>query len=222
MSEHVEELNPGRPTEPRPAASVILLRRGGLHGSPGIEVLLGKRTSRASFMANAWVFPGGALDSVSSERAPDDHDYRAAALRELAEEVSVQLDDPDQLVPFSRWITPVEVKVRFDTRFYLAIAPPHCAPSPDEQEIVEVSWLAPYAALDRHGAGEMLLVFPTIKQLQALAEFASVDEALAAARSREVKPIMPKVAVVDGEPRILLPGDPGYEQTAPATPLQEL
>jgi 8-oxo-dGTP pyrophosphatase MutT (NUDIX family) len=218
MSEHVEELNPGRPTEPRPAASVILLRRGGRHGSPGIEVLLGKRTSEASFMANAWVFPGGALDFVSSGRAPDDRDYRAAALRELEEEVSIQLDDPDRLVPFSRWITPVEVKVRFDTRFYLAIAPPHCAPSPDEQEIVEVSWFAPSEALDRHAAGGMLLVFPTIKQLEALREFASADDALAAARSREVVPIMPKVAVVEGEPRILLPGDPGYEEATPATP----
>jgi 8-oxo-dGTP pyrophosphatase MutT (NUDIX family) len=218
MSEHVEELNPGRPTEPRPAASVILLRRGGRHGSPGIEVLLGKRTSEASFMANAWVFPGGALDSVSSGRAPEDRDYRAAALRELEEEVSIQLDDPDRLVPFSRWITPVEVKVRFDTRFYLAKAPPHCAPSPDEQEIVEVSWFAPSEALDRHAAGGMLLVFPTIKQLEALREFASADEALAAARSREVEPIMPKVAVVEGEPQILLPGDPGYEEATPATP----
>jgi 8-oxo-dGTP pyrophosphatase MutT (NUDIX family) len=218
MSEHLEELNPGTPTEPRPAASVILLRRGGRHRSPGIQVLLGKRTSRASFMANAWVFPGGALDSVGSERAPDDRDYRAAALRELAEEVSIQLDDPDQLVPFSRWITPVEVKIRYDTRFYLAIAPPHCAPSADEQEIVEVSWISPSEALDQHRAGEMLLVFPTIKQLEALGEFASADDALAAARSREVEPILPKVAVVDGEPRVLLPGDPGYEETAPATP----
>jgi 8-oxo-dGTP pyrophosphatase MutT (NUDIX family) len=218
MSEHVEELNPGRPTEPRPAASVILLRRGGRHGSPGIEVLLGKRTPGASFMANAWVFPGGALDSVSAGRGPEDRDYRAAALRELEEEVSVALEDTDELVPFSRWITPVEVKVRFDTRFYLAIAPPHCSPRPDEQEIVEVSWFAPAEALDRHGAGEMLLVFPTIKQLEALGEFGSADEALAAARSREVEPIMPKVAVVEGEPRILLPGDPGYEEATPATP----
>jgi 8-oxo-dGTP pyrophosphatase MutT (NUDIX family) len=212
MSEHVEELNPGKPTEPRPAASVILLRRGGRHGAPGIEVLLGKRTPRASFMANAWVFPGGALDSVGAERAPADRDYRAAALRELEEEVSVALEDPDQLVPFSRWITPLEVKVRYDTRFYLAIAPPHCAPQPDEREIVAASWFAPTDALERHYAGEMLLVFPTIKQLEALSEFASADEALAAARSRKVEPVMPKVTAVDGEPRILLPGDPGYDE----------
>jgi 8-oxo-dGTP pyrophosphatase MutT (NUDIX family) len=169
-------------------------------------------------MANVWVFPGGALDSVGGERLPEDRDYRAAALRELAEEVSIQLDDPDQLVPFSRWITPLEVKVRYDTRFYLAIAPSHSAPTADGQEIVEVSWISPSAALDRHRAGEMLLVFPTIKQLEALARFGSADEALTAARSREVEPIMPKVAVVDGEARILLPGDPGYEEAAPARP----
>jgi 8-oxo-dGTP pyrophosphatase MutT (NUDIX family) len=218
MSDHVEELNPGGPTEPRPAASVILLRRGEKHGSPGIEVLLGKRTSSASFMANVWVFPGGALDEVGSGRPPEDRDFRAAALRELAEEVSIQLDDPGQLVPFSRWITPLEVKVRYDTRFYLAIASPHTAPSPDGQEIVQVTWISPSAALERHGAGDMLLVFPTIKQLEALARFGSADEALADARSRKVEPVMPKVVLVDGEPRILLPGDPGYDQATPARP----
>jgi 8-oxo-dGTP pyrophosphatase MutT (NUDIX family) len=212
MDEHIEELNRGQPTPPRPAASVILLRRGGRHRSAGLEVLLGKRTAQARFMANVWVFPGGALDSISGVEEPDERDYRAAALRELQEEVGVAIDDADGLVPFSRWITPMEVKVRFDTRFYLAVAPPHCAPEPDGSEIVDVAWVAPMEALRRHRAGEMLLVFPTIKQLEALDEFTSADEALAAARSTEVHPIMPKVALVEGEPRILLPGDPGYDE----------
>jgi len=209
MNGHTEDLNPGAPTVPRPAASVILLRRGGRHRSSGLEVLLGKRTSSASFMANAWVFPGGAVDPTGSE--PAEADYRATALRELEEEVSVQLEDPDGLVPFSRWITPVEVKVRYDTRFYLALAPAHASPIPDGEEIVEASWFTPQAALDRHAAGDMLLVFPTIKQLEALGEFASAGEALDAAGKREIVAILPKVTLADGEPRILLPGDAGYE-----------
>lgn len=209
MDEPIEELNPGAPTTPRPAASVILLRRGSRHESRGLEILLGRRTQHASFMANAWVFPGGAVDRKAAAGDPDDAEYRATAARELEEEASVRLDDLDALVPFSRWITPREVKVRYDTWFYLALAPPHAAPTPDGEEIVELSWFEPQAALDRGAAGEMLLVFPTIKQLEALRGYATADEALIA--EREIIPILPKVGVVDGEQRILLPGDPGYD-----------
>jgi 8-oxo-dGTP pyrophosphatase MutT (NUDIX family) len=189
---------------------VILLRRGGRHSSDGLEVLFGKRTSSASFMPDVWVFPGGAVDS-SPGAAPGEADYRAAAMRELEEEAAVVLDPDADMIPFSRWITPREVKVRYDTRFYLALAPPHCAPEPDGNEIVEIAWFAPKDALERHRAGEMMLVFPTIKQLEALLEFESAEDALAAARTRKVEPILPKVGEVDGEPRVLLPGDPGYD-----------
>jgi 8-oxo-dGTP pyrophosphatase MutT (NUDIX family) len=210
MSEHIEQLNPGPPTKPRPAASVILLRRGGKHASRGLQVLLAKRTPEASFMANAWVFPGGAL-SLKAAASPDQEAYRQAALRELEEEVSIRLDGAEQLIPFSRWITPVEVKVRYDTRFYLALAPPHCSPQPDREEIVEASWFAPGDALERSAAGQMLLVFPTIKHLEALLEFKSAEEALEASQSRKIEPILPRIASIEGEPRILLPGEPGYE-----------
>ena len=51
-----------------------------------------------------------------------------------------------------RWITPEEVPVRFDTRFYVALAPPHASPKADDAEITEVAWMSPGAALDRHAA----------------------------------------------------------------------
>src|SRR5438552_11958210 len=91
VSERIEELNPGAPSEPRPAAAVILLRRGAKHASTGLQLLMGKRTSRASFMAGVWVFPGGALDNARSAAEATEGDYRAAALRELEEEASVTL-----------------------------------------------------------------------------------------------------------------------------------
>jgi 8-oxo-dGTP pyrophosphatase MutT (NUDIX family) len=202
----IEELNPGAPTEPRPAAAVVLLRRGGKHSSAGLEVLLGRRTPAARFMANVWVFPGGAVDS--SRR--DDLAHRETALRELAEEAAIAIPSPDDLVPFSRWITPAEVKVRYDTRFYLAVAPPHSAPQPDGQEIVEVRWFAPAEALDLHRSGQLLLVFPTIKKLETLARFRSPEEALAVVGAAAPEPILPRIDTSGAEPRVLLPGDPGY------------
>ena len=204
--DHIEELNAGAPTEPRPAAAVILLRRGGKHTSQGLQVLMGKRTSAARFMADVWVFPGGAVDGEST----DDEAHRATAVRELEEEVGVALPDPAELVPFARWITPEQVKVRYDTWFYLALAPAHTSPKPDGEEIVEAAWLAPADALERHARGELLLVFPTIHKLQVLAKYESAEEALAAAREANVEPILPRVDASGDEPRILLPGDWGY------------
>jgi 8-oxo-dGTP pyrophosphatase MutT (NUDIX family) len=210
IDERLEELNRGAPTVPRPAAGVILMRRGGKHSSNAIEVLLGKRTSRARFMAGVWVFPGGAVDGAED----DDVAHRATALRELEEEAGVTLAGPEQLVPFSRWITPEQVKIRYDTRFYLAQAGPHTAPKPDGEEIVETGWFAPSDALARHREGGLELVFPTIKMLETLARFGSPEEALEQVSAIAVEPILPRVDTSGPEPRILLPGDPGYARAA--------
>jgi 8-oxo-dGTP pyrophosphatase MutT (NUDIX family) len=204
--EHIEELNAGAVTPARPAAAVILLRRGGKHASAGLQVLMGRRTSKARFMADVWVFPGGAVDGDVT----DDRAHRLTAVRELEEEAGVTLPEPDDLVPFARWITPAEVKVRYDTWFYLALAPAHSSPKPDGEEIVETAWLEPSDALERHARGELLLVFPTIHKLQRLCAFANAEEALTATRTANVQAILPRVDASGDEPRILLPGDPGY------------
>src|SRR5207302_1295084 len=99
-----EELNTGPPVRPRQAASVILLRGG----SEALELLLVKRTPEARFMGGVWVFPGGAVDA---EEGDGDEAHRLAAVRELQEEASVDLAGPDELVKFSRWITPAMVSI---------------------------------------------------------------------------------------------------------------
>ena len=170
---------------------------------------MGKRSATARFMANVWVFPGGAVDGSSTGSATDS-DFRAAALRELEEEASIRIEDPGELVPFSRWITPEPVKTRYDTRFFLALAPAHSTPKPDGDEIVEIGWFEPQAALDRHRAGEMELVFPTIKTLEVLRGFASAEEALSATHWNPTEPVLPRVVMIEGEPRILLPWEEGY------------
>lgn len=205
-----EEYNEGPTTVPRQAATVIVLRGG----DRALEVLLVKRTPHARFMGGAWVFPGGAVNDAEGD---DDAAHRAAALRELAEEAGVALPDPGALVPFSRWITPVEVKIRFDTRFYLAEMPSGQEPIVDGEEIVDHAWFTPQAALAAHAAGEILLVFPTIKHLEQIGAFANVTALLEYARGREVEPVLPRVVLVDGASaggevaRIVLPGEPGYE-----------
>src|SRR3954463_10887392 len=89
-----EELNPGAPTVPRVAASVIVLR----DSDAGPEVLLVQRNPNARFMGGAWVFPGGAVHG--------EEDPAATGARELEEEAGLAIDDVSTLVPWSRWITP--------------------------------------------------------------------------------------------------------------------
>ncbi|HSI82113.1 MAG TPA: NUDIX hydrolase [Solirubrobacterales bacterium] len=191
------------PATPRPAATVILLRRGGRHRQRRVEVLLVRRAEGASFMPGVWVFPGGAIEP--------DEDPAACAARELAEEAGIELPDPGDLVLFSRWITPEVVPVRFDTHFLVGLAPPHSPPRPDGTEVSEAAWFEPRAAIDAQQAGEIELVFPTVKTLESLLAFASADEVIAAARERTVEPILPRVVGTRERHRILLPGDPGYE-----------
>jgi 8-oxo-dGTP pyrophosphatase MutT (NUDIX family) len=197
-----EELNTGPPTRPRAAASVIVLRGG----ADTLEVLLVKRNPRSRFMGGAWVFPGGAIrrDEGEGEAA-----QRAAGARELEEEAGLHAD-PDALVPFSRWITPEQVRIRFDTYFFLHRAQDDAQPRIDDREVVDWRWFAPRAALDGHRAGEILLVFPTIKHLEQLDGFDSVDALLDYARGKEVRPVQPRVIGSGETARILLPGDPGY------------
>jgi 8-oxo-dGTP pyrophosphatase MutT (NUDIX family) len=200
-----EELNvSGEVTVPRQAATVIVLRGG----DQTLEVLLVRRTTSARFMGGVWVFPGGAVDDAEGE---GDAAQRVAAIRELHEEAGIVLDDPDALVRFSRWITPAEVVVRFDTHFFLAPIPEGQEPRIDGQEIVAFGWFAPDAALSAHEDGTIELVFPTIKHLEQLAEFVTAEALLDHARGREVGPVQPRVVNEGDSARIVLPGEPGYD-----------
>jgi 8-oxo-dGTP pyrophosphatase MutT (NUDIX family) len=195
--------NFGPPSEPRAAASIVLLRRGGKHSQRALEVLLLKRSAEARFMPNVWVFPGGSVDLADGE---GEAGCRACAVRELAEEAGIELPAEEELVLFSRWITPEVVS----TRFYLALAPAHAPPQADGVETVEARWFEPKAALEAAERGEIVLAFPTITQLGLLAEHPTSDAALTALRGADVEAILPVVVGSREDGRVLLPGDPDY------------
>jgi 8-oxo-dGTP pyrophosphatase MutT (NUDIX family) len=200
-----EELNlTGEVAVPREAATVIVLRGGG----ETLEVLLVQRTASARFMGGIWVFPGGAIDPADGE---GDAAQRVAALRELEEEAGILIDDPGQLVHFSRWITPAEVSRRFDTHFFLAPMPDGQEARIDGEEVVAFGWYTPAGALEAHEAGTIELVFPTIRHLEQLARFASAEAVLTHSRGRVVGPVQPRVITEGEHVRIVLPGEPGYD-----------
>jgi hypothetical protein len=84
-------------------------------------------------------------------------------------------------------------------------------PRIDGHEAVDSGWFTPQGALDAHARGEILLVFPTIKNLEQLAPFATADALLEYARGKEVRPVQPRVLMSGETARIVLPGEPGYE-----------
>ncbi|MGZ4191727.1 MAG: NUDIX hydrolase [Solirubrobacteraceae bacterium] len=198
-----EELNPGPETVPRVAATVILMRGGG----DGLEILLAQRNPQARFMGGAWVFPGGA---VSPEDGDGEPGRRAAAVRELREETGLVIG-ADTLVTFSRWITPAVVKIRYDTWFFLAMARDGSQPQIDGREMVDARWFAPEDALAAARSGEIMLVFPTIKHLEQLSSFPTAQALMEHARTRAVEPVQPRVVGTGETARIVLPGEPGYD-----------
>jgi 8-oxo-dGTP pyrophosphatase MutT (NUDIX family) len=218
-------------TAPIPAATVILVR-------PPLEVFLVRRHRKASFMSNAFVFPGGRVD-------PDDGGPEVAAVRELFEEAGVLLTDrplaaevqagwrrkllagavgfrellgieglePDRsrLHAWSRWVTPSFEPKRFDAHFFLAELPPGQVPSFDAQETVEELWISPTEALARQAAGALRLPPPQVRTFHELEACGTIAAAVAAAAVRQRTPeaLCPRLLPAD-KLTLLLPWDPEY------------
>jgi 8-oxo-dGTP pyrophosphatase MutT (NUDIX family) len=163
----------------RDAATVILIR----DAEAGIEVLVQRRSAAMAFAPGAYAFPGGAVDV--EDRGADDP-FRAAAIRELREEAGIDIDGKT-LLPWSRWITPPGRTRRFDTWFFLAEAPRGAAVTTDvDHEFDLHAWVHPQNLLDQLARGEVEMLPPTRVTLAELAQFASVDSLLLAARQRTI------------------------------------
>lgn len=118
----------------------------------------------------------------------------------------------DSIQYFAHWITPEGPPRRYDTRFFVAAAPPEQHPLHDDRETIANIWVRPADALGMHRAGELDMIFPTIKNLEAISRFDRSADLLAAAQAiGEVPAIQPRIVQEQGGTRILLPGDPGFD-----------
>jgi 8-oxo-dGTP pyrophosphatase MutT (NUDIX family) len=176
--------------DPRPAATVILLRRP-------YEVLMVQRNPGLAFMGGYWVFPGGKVET-------DDGSPERAARRELAEEAAIALSEEAELIPFARWITPVGLAQRYDTHFFLADgadAVGGLTATVDGSEIVAARWISPDRALEDDSA----LAFPTRRQLERLTQFSDSEGLFSASRGLTITPVLPEIVHDDGRAVIVLP-----------------
>lgn len=122
---------------------------------------------------------------------------------------------------FSHWITPEGPPRRYDTRFFVAAAPEEQAPLHDDREVIANVWIRPVEALERCERGEFQMIFPTIRNLEAIARFDRAAELLAAAaHAGEIPTMVPRIDTRGHGVRILLPGDEGYDDAvAPFGPI---
>jgi 8-oxo-dGTP pyrophosphatase MutT (NUDIX family) len=111
----------------------------------------------------------------------------------------------------AHWVTPIGPPRRFDTRFFVALAPTGQVATHDAGETVADQWIRPVDALAAHASGELEMIFPTIRNLQAIAHLRTSHEVLEYARSLDdIVRVEPRIVNRNGEMAILLPGDDGY------------
>ena len=167
---------------------------------------------------------GGVLDFKDQETGSRFETYRRKihdqemTLKDLAEEEEL-VYALDLLTPYSHWITPDIESKRFDTRFLLARMPKNQAPIHDSIEMTESLWVSPAKALAGFEAGEILLMPPTLKTIEELAEFSSLDQLFTSASTKEIYPILPQGEAGPDGVVLKLPRDPeysieGYKQPA--------
>lgn len=260
----------------RPAATVMVVE-----DRPELRVLMLRRTARAVFAGDMWVYPGGRVDPddavlaaqhvVGLTAAQADARlgvqggglaYWVAALRECFEEAGILLArdagngrsldmadsgrverlaehrvalnagersfadvvaaegvvlDAARIHYVAHWVTPSGSPRRFDTRFFLAAAPPGQVAAHDDTEVVHHEWVSPTAALALWNADRMAMMTPTARMLMCLADFPSSVLAVAAAAADQDAQQIRVRRDPDDSYHIMLPGDAGWEEGDPDT-----
>jgi 8-oxo-dGTP pyrophosphatase MutT (NUDIX family) len=153
------------------------------------------------------------LVTGSAGAVPPASAHRGTSFRELVEQsgAAIRLD---AITPFAHWITPVSEPRRFDTRFYLAQAPAGQSAVADGGETVGIEWISPARAVAAGRSGELPIVFPTLMNLERLAESTDSAGAVIAARARPpftVQPVFEQQP--DGSIVITIPAGAGYPVT---------
>jgi 8-oxo-dGTP pyrophosphatase MutT (NUDIX family) len=178
-----------------------------------------KRPLRIAAIREAYE-EAGILLARHLDGAPFRDDERATAAREDVGrdrrpflDLVIELDlylDLEALSVFARWITPPIVPRRFDTWFYVAMAPAEQLAVCDGSETVDAEWIAPSEALRLGELGQRTVIFPTRMNLKLLAEAQGAEDAVSRARARELVTVEPRVTERDGERVLVLPPNAGY------------
>ena len=188
-----------------PAASAIVIRQT----HEVLETLLLKRSDELKHMPGLWVFPGGKVE-VSDEGDNDLEQARSGAARELQEEAGLSLP-AETLLTFSHWLTPVVVKRRFATWFFIAEVGSDELVTVDGSEIVAHEWWRPGDAIRAHHEGQLSITPPTLVSLHDLQVEEHPSVLLSQLSERCPPRFFPRVVRDGDQMTFLYEGDAAYE-----------
>jgi 8-oxo-dGTP pyrophosphatase MutT (NUDIX family) len=132
---------------------------------------------------------------------------RQGSLAAFAESEGIRFA-ADLLHYYARWITPEFAPKRYDARFFVAAMPPGQKPIHDDVETTASTWIRPIDALTQAAEGLFSIIFPTRKTLETLTGFATATDVINSTVGKDIPALLPKVVLADGQPRVVLPGDP--------------
>lgn len=174
-----------------------------------------RETFEESGILLAQLASGKQLDFADNKTRQRFAQYRTKILQQ--EMTLVDLARKESLVyplsdlkPYAHWVTPEVEKKRFDTRFFLSPMPAGQKPIHDAREMTETLWIEPGRALLKQRQGDILLMPPTLKTLEEMAQQPSVAELLANLSSTSIQPIMPQISSEGDSIVIKFPHDPEY------------
>jgi 8-oxo-dGTP pyrophosphatase MutT (NUDIX family) len=166
-----------------------------VRGSAGdVEPAYALTAARETFEEVGLLFAAGGVDAGALPELRREMNAGALSFGGVLERLDTAIDAA-QLRYFSRWITPkAEIATRrFDTRFFVARAPSDQIAEADAAEVRDGRWITPRDALTAGARGEINLIFPTVKHLERIAPYATVDELLAFAASKAIVTVTPEV-----------------------------
>ena len=188
-----------------PAACAIVIRQT----PEGLETLLLKRNDELKHMPGLWVFPGGKVE-VSDAGDDELEQARCGAARELREEAGISLS-AETLLTFSHWLTPVVVKSRFSTWFFIAEVGSDDLVTVDGSEIVAHEWWRPVDAVRAHHHGKLPITPPTLVSLHDLQVEDDPSVLLSQLGERPSPRFFPRVVRDGDQMAFLYAGDAAYE-----------
>lgn len=152
---------------------------------------------------------------ISGERLQSLHHYRKLlnkgelSIREFLSSEGLLLAC-DLLNHFAHWITPAMMPKRFDTHFYLAVAPEDHLAVHDGYESVDSVWITPQQAILDAQAGRKTIIFPTRMNIEMLGLSNSVDDAIRAVEQRNIVTVLPWTEQRDDGTYLCIPAEAGY------------
>jgi 8-oxo-dGTP pyrophosphatase MutT (NUDIX family) len=158
----------------------------------------------------------GSSDIVSGERLAHLEPYRLRlhggelTMLEFVERENLHLAC-DSLTHFAHWITPENMPKRFDTHFFLAIAPNDHLAVHDGHESVDSVWIRPADALADGESGKRTVIFPTLRNIAKLGNSDTAEAAITVAANSPTVSVLPRIEKRADGAYLCIPEEAGYD-----------